>query len=1508
MRILLVADAFTFGGMETQLAGMVRRLGERGHEVRLATGAPVPGGCVPEGLAEPPIDLAFPPEATCDTLLGAAERIGRVIERAGVTAVHAHPFLALTPALLASQARGVPLVCTMHGPASAGQAYGPVHELLVKGLVLPAAALTIGVSEEVLALAGPYVAASRSAVVRNGVDTERFAPREASGDRWLLLSRLDAAKIDGIVGLLRVLGESGLGSLDVVGDGPERAALERAVASMRLEARVRLRGLELDVAGLLAREAFAGIIGMGRVALEAASSDLPCLLLGYDGPKGLLDAARADHAAWWNFSGRGLPTLDSAGLRAELASLAHDPSPYRLREWVRERWDERLVWDRYEGLVSSAHHEAFAPVDHAAALIKAHASDPTPYTLNTALERNLAAMLLGCSGEAVKGLCNAVLAGGGARRTARVLGDIATRLDEHAGMLRRLEGAAEGRAIEAERRCESLSDRCAALQRERDADRAAFESVRSLRAALQAAAAEGRREAARAAMEIDGLLVTLGERSRQLVDARRLVGTLEHEVSAWHRRTDAAEARAVSADAACAAALARASAAEESSITAHARASSAEAASAAALARADHADALLRSHAQTIRAVRQAVADVRVSRRYKLSNVISALKARPVSGARIAGGWALDRLRGGRRGGLISRLSAPDPLWPAQSGAELVSCAIEQGQAALTPAPTTPLLPADAAALAFQIESIRISRRYKLSNLLSAFKRSPGAATRGLWAWALGGARGVPVLPGGPDPLLSLRDELRRAADVSRVAVNGQPASHPAGALARAGDPLADIIAAHPNVRGVIVYPPLIDWSWMKQRPHHLLTAFARAGYLVFFCSNKTRTDDFSGFHRVADRLYLCDDLNPLYTLESPIVLVSNPLLLPYVKPFKNPRVVYDFLDDLGIHGDEHTPRQEVSRAHERLLREAELVLVTADRLARQCAASRGDALVCPNAVDADHFRPAAPDATPRDLEPILLKAKPLVGYYGALAKWFDFELVEGLARLRPDLEFVLLGPDYDGAVRTRDWRGLDNLHWLGEKKYEELPAYLHAWSVATIPFLINDITLSTSPLKMFEYMAGGRPVVSTPLPECLKHDTVLIGRDAREFSAAIDRALELGRDPAYLSKLAGDADANTWAARTASIERRLFRPGARSHAFVLEHASRSRGVFVFPKSISWQVDLFQRPQHLARCLAQAGHTVVYDNSGEQADDFYGWKEIEPGLFLFRENATLLNDLPDPVLWTFCYNYPLRDGYTGPHRVIYDLIDDPKVHPFDPAVLEANHRRALEEADVTAYVARRLEPMMASRADALYLPNGVEFDRFATEPCPEPDDPELRRLMADGRPIAGYYGALAEWFDYELLEEVARLKPDWGFVLIGPDYDGSLAGKPVINLPNVVWLGVKKYPTLPGYLRCFDVATIPFLINDITLATSPLKLYEYVAGGKPVVTSPMPECMAYPEVLIADGSEAFAAALDRALELGRDPAFVERLRSLGRDNSWAARGRAACAALKAAQRRTNQPV
>lgn len=365
-------------------------------------------------------------------------------------------------------------------------------------------------------------------------------------------------------------------------------------------------------------------------------------------------------------------------------------------------------------------------------------------------------------------------------------------------------------------------------------------------------------------------------------------------------------------------------------------------------------------------------------------------------------------------------------------------------------------------------------------------------------------------------------------------------------------------------------------------------------------------------------------------------------------------------------------------------------------------------------------------------------------------------------------------------------------------------------------------------------------------------------------------------------------------AAQTAARPvRRVYARFAPPPAGFAEAAGRvrdsGRRPVVFLPSIPWNTALFQRPQHLARELAKLGHVVVYDCTGS-GQTVPRVTEIEPNVFLYDGPARHLARLPDPVLWAFTYNYADADAYPPGATRVYDWIDDLAVFPHSPKLLRRNHDRALREADAVFSVARRLhDEAAAARPDAVYLPNAAEYERFADPAVRPAEDPALADLLGRASAVAGYYGALASWFDYALLKDVAARLPGWAFVLIGPDYDGSLRTAGLDAVPNVRWVGPRDYATLPRYLKLFDVATIPFVINDITLATSPLKLFEYFSGGAPVVTTPMPECVAFPEVRIAATADEFAAALVAARADAERPDVRARLRGLGRANSWAAR-------------------
>ena len=343
------------------------------------------------------------------------------------------------------------------------------------------------------------------------------------------------------------------------------------------------------------------------------------------------------------------------------------------------------------------------------------------------------------------------------------------------------------------------------------------------------------------------------------------------------------------------------------------------------------------------------------------------------------------------------------------------------------------------------------------------------------------------------------------------------------------------ILTAHPDARQVIIFPPSLDWNvQLFQRPQQLALAFAEQGALVFYLHPKI-TPGLAAFEQFRPQLYLCNiPVETFAFIDSPLIYLLT-WNRTYATAFNSPRIIYDYVDEIRVFDGDF---QQMVSDHERLVQESYLVITTAEPLYQSTRKLRPDALLCPNGVDYAHFevaRQRSSQPIPEDLAPIVAKNNPIVGYYGALAEWFDYDLVMALARRRIDLSFVIIGPDYDGTMHP-SFLDLPNLAWLGVKPYRQLPIYLAYFDVAMIPFMLNEITHATSPLKLFEYMAGGKPVIVTPMRESLRYDGVLVADSLDTFSEQIDQALQLTKNSAYLRRIDQTARESTWQVRAEQI------------------------------------------------------------------------------------------------------------------------------------------------------------------------------------------------------------------------------------------------------------------------------------------------------------------------------------------------------------------------------------
>jgi glycosyltransferase involved in cell wall biosynthesis len=270
--------------------------------------------------------------------------------------------------------------------------------------------------------------------------------------------------------------------------------------------------------------------------------------------------------------------------------------------------------------------------------------------------------------------------------------------------------------------------------------------------------------------------------------------------------------------------------------------------------------------------------------------------------------------------------------------------------------------------------------------------------------------------------------------------------------------------------------------------------------------------------------------------------------------------------------------------------------------------------------------------------------------------------------------------------------------------------------------------------------------------------------------------------------------------------------------------------------------------------------------------------------------ATRSLDLERPLLWSYVPQAEWLVEALDPSAIVYHCVDDIAAQKgVRPDAFRVAEARFAARADLVLASAPALfERMRLLNERVVYAPNVADTGRFATALDDGPTDPALEALP---HPRIVFTGAVvATKLDLELLEGVARARPDWSIALVGP----VGAGDPLTDisrlerLPNVHLLGSRLYDQLPQVLRGADAALVPYAINDLTRSVFPMKVFEYLAAGLPVVTTPLPALAETPGVVVAADAPATLAALERAL--ADDGPAARRARSqavLG--NSWDAR-------------------
>lgn len=258
-----------------------------------------------------------------------------------------------------------------------------------------------------------------------------------------------------------------------------------------------------------------------------------------------------------------------------------------------------------------------------------------------------------------------------------------------------------------------------------------------------------------------------------------------------------------------------------------------------------------------------------------------------------------------------------------------------------------------------------------------------------------------------------------------------------------------------------------------------------------------------------------------------------------------------------------------------------------------------------------------------------------------------------------------------------------------------------------------------------------------------------------------------------------------------------------------------------------------------------------------------------------RGAATVVRPaVPAPIFW---YYTPMALGAepagVNPSLVVYDAMDELAKFRYAPKSLVEREARLMRQADLVFTGGPSLYRARQGRHPSVHcFPSGVEAAHFAQATCPEFRHPELAGL---DRPVVGFYGVIDERVDFDLISDIAAARPEWTVALVGPT--AKVAPDDLPQAPNIRYFGKRSYDELPAFLSGFDVAILPFARNESTQFISPTKTLEYMAGGKPIVSTPILDVIdLYGEVVsFAETPGQFVGAIEDLLE---EPAAVGRLR------------------------------
>ena len=500
-----------------------------------------------------------------------------------------------------------------------------------------------------------------------------------------------------------------------------------------------------------------------------------------------------------------------------------------------------------------------------------------------------------------------------------------------------------------------------------------------------------------------------------------------------------------------------------------------------------------------------------------------------------------------------------------------------------------------------------------------------------------------------------------------------------------------------------------LRWDFVTQRPQHLMRRFA-GGTRVFFWEEPIWCDHphpYLEHHRFPDdgvtalrpRLphwwsnedkeagcrRLLDEFVASSISAPPIAWFYTPMMWGWARQLQSAVVVYDCMDELSAFAG----ADPLLIQREAALLQAADVVFTGGRSLYEVKRERHDNVhAFPSSIEAAHFAAARqPVSEPDDQRHL---ARPRLGYYGVIDERLDLELIDRVAAARPEWQIVMIGPvvKIDAARLPRR----ANIHWLGGRGYAELPAYLGGWDVALMPFAINDATRYISPTKTPEYLAGGKPVVSTPVADVVadygRLEAVGIADTAPAFVAACERALALPRGGGWLkaadAQIAGTSWDKTQSAMATLIAASMTRRRAPAAPAIRTGTTPDYDVLIVGAGFAGAV--------LAERLASDGgqRVLLIDRRDHVAGNAYDEQDAA-GILVHRYGPHIFHTNSQDV-WDYLSRFTKWRPYE--HRVLAAVRDKLLPIPINRTTLNGLYGLDLtDDVQAAAFLAQRAEPV-----------------------------------------------------------------------------------------------------------------------------------------------------------------------------------------------------------------------